>query len=106
MAAGLFPRPIRTRRGEAPVDKASLIGLLVMVVCLGFVAVEVSHGNFGMFWSLEGVLMVGGGSISVTFMAMPMDKMMKVPGYLKRFLFHKGMAAEQVVKIMGEMSEK
>jgi chemotaxis protein MotA len=88
------------------VDKASLIGLLVMVVCLGFVAVEVSHGNFGMFWSLEGVLMVGGGSVSVTFMAMPMDKMMKVPGYLRRFLFHKGMAAQQVVKIMGEMSEK
>jgi chemotaxis protein MotA len=87
-------------------DKASLIGLLIGVGCLGFVFFEVSHGNFGMFFSMEGVLMVGGGSISVTFMAMPMEKMKKVPAYVKRFMFHKGLAADQVVKLMGELSEK
>ena len=95
----------RSTRGP-DVDKASLIGVIVGLACLGIVFVEVSHGNFMMFFSMEGVLMVGGGSISVTFMAMPMDKMKKVPGYMKRFFFHKGMAAEQVVKVMGELSEK
>jgi chemotaxis protein MotA len=88
------------------VDKASLIGIIIGVLCLGIVLYEVSHGHFMMFFSLEGLLMVGGGSVSVTFMAMPMDKMKKVPGYVRRFLFHKGMAAEQVVKLMGELSEK
>ena len=46
-------------------DKASLIGVLIGLVCLGIVFYEVSHGHFMMFYSLEGVLMVGGGSISV-----------------------------------------
>lgn len=87
-------------------DKASLIGLLIGVGCLGFVFFEVSHGNFGMFFSMEGVLMVGGGSVSVTFMAMPMEKMKKVPAYIKRFMFHKGLPADQVVKLMGDLSEK
>jgi chemotaxis protein MotA len=87
-------------------DKASLIGVIIGLTCLGIVFMEVSKGNFGMFFSLEGVLMVGGGSISVTFMAMPMDKMKKVPGYMRRFFFHKGMPAENVVKVMGELSEK
>ena len=71
-------------------DKASIIGLVIGLGCLGFVFFEVSHGNLMMFFSMEGVLMVGGGSISVTFMAMPMDKMMQVPTYIKQFMFSKG----------------
>ena len=61
-------------------DIASLIGLLVGMGCLGYVFFEVSHGNLVMFYSQEGVLMVFGGSVSVCFMAMPMEKMMAVPG--------------------------
>lgn len=87
-------------------DKASLIGLLVGIGCLGYVFFEVSHGQLGMFFSMEGVLMVFGGSISVTFMAMPMDKMMKVPGYIKRFMFHKGMSAFSVIELVGRLAEK
>lgn len=87
-------------------DKASVIGILIGVICLGIVFVEVSHGNLLMFYSLEGLLMVGGGSISVVFMAMPMDKLKMVPGYIKRFLFNKVLAPTQVVKLMGELSEK
>jgi chemotaxis protein MotA len=87
-------------------DIASIIGVIIGVACLGTVFVEVSHGDFSMFFSGEGLLMVGGGSVSVTFMAMPMDKMKKVPGYVRRFFFNKAMAIDQVVKIMGELSEK
>jgi chemotaxis protein MotA len=32
--------------------------------------------------------------------------MLKVPGYIRRFFFNKAMPVEQVVKIMGELSEK
>ncbi len=87
-------------------DKASLIGLLIGFGCLGFVFFEVSHGHFEMFFSMEGVLMVGGGSVSVTFMAMPMDKMKKVPAYIKTFMFSKGMEATKVVETMAMLSEK
>jgi chemotaxis protein MotA len=87
-------------------DIASLIGVLVGVGCLGFVFYEVSHGHFEMFYSQEGVLMVIGGSISVCFMAMPMDKMLAVPGYIKRFMFHKTMPVLEVIKQMSALSEK
>ncbi|GJQ29895.1 MAG: motility protein A [Phycisphaerae bacterium] len=87
-------------------DKASIIGVLIGLGALGFVLYEVSHGQFGMFFSMEGVLMVGVGSISVIFMAMPMEKIKCVPGYVKRFLFHKGMPQEEVVKLIGKLSER
>ncbi|MBL8990125.1 MAG: MotA/TolQ/ExbB proton channel family protein [Phycisphaerae bacterium] len=87
-------------------DKASLIGIIVGAMCLLIVFYEVSHGNFMMFYSLEGVLMVGGGSVSVTFMAMPMDKMKQVPGYVKRFLFNKSQSPSEVIKQMNVLAEK
>jgi chemotaxis protein MotA len=39
-------------------------------------------------------------------MAMPLDKLRKVPAYMKRFMFHKGMDAVAVVQLMGRLSEK
>lgn len=87
-------------------DKSSLIGLLIGASALGFVFFEVSHGNLLMFYSLEGVLMVGVGSVSVTFMAMPLDKVMAIPGFLKAFLFSKGMSIVEVIRLMGVLSEK
>lgn len=87
-------------------DKASLIGLLIGFGCLGFVFFEVSHGHLQMFYSQEGVLMVIGGSISVTFMALPMEKMKAVPGYIRRFMFHKGKGPAEVIQIIAAMSEK
>ncbi len=87
-------------------DIASLIGLVIGLGCLGFVFFEVSHGHFEMFFSLEGVLMVGGGSISVTFIAMPMEKITKIPGYIRKFLFYKSKPTAEVIKQIGAMSEK
>jgi chemotaxis protein MotA len=87
-------------------DIASIIGLLVGLGCVGFVLFEASHGHLAMFYSQEGVLMVFGGSISVVFMAMPLDKLKCLPGYIKRFMFHKGISAADVVKLMSALSEK
>jgi len=87
-------------------DKASLIGSIIGFSCLAIVFLEVSHGNLMMFFSGEGVLMVIGGSISVTFMAMPMDKMKQVPSYVKRFLFQKCMDPVEVVRLMNDLAEK
>jgi len=88
------------------VDKASIIGTVIGLLCLLGVGWLASHGDWMMFWSEKGVIAVFGGTISVIFMAMPMEKLKCVPGYTKRFLFNKGMELAAVVKLMGELSEK
>jgi chemotaxis protein MotA len=87
-------------------DKASLIGVLIGTVCLGIVFFEVSHGHLLMFYSLEGVLMVGGGSISVCFMAMPFEKIKCVPGFIRRFMFQKARDPVETVKSVAALGEK
>ncbi len=87
-------------------DKASLIGVLIGAAALGFVFFEVSHGNLMMFFSLEGVLMVGFGSVAVVFMAMPMEKVKSIPGYLKRFMFHKGMSPVETIQLISKLAER
>ncbi len=87
-------------------DIASLIGSLLGTAILVFVFYEVSHGHFVMFYSQEGVLMVIGGTISVIFMAMPMEKIKCVGGFMKNFLFHKATAAADIIKLLRNLSEK
>ncbi|MBY0113281.1 MAG: MotA/TolQ/ExbB proton channel family protein [Phycisphaerales bacterium] len=87
-------------------DIASIIGILIGSAALGFVFFEVSHGNLMMFFSMEGVLMVGCGSVSVVFVAMPMEKLKQVPGYIKSFLFNKGMNANEVIAAVQTLSDK
>ena len=87
-------------------DKASLIGVVIGFTALFIVFFEVSHGHFAMFFSGEGVLMVGFGSVSVIFMAMPLEKIKAVPGYCKAFLFNKGMATADVIKTVSTLAEK
>ena len=87
-------------------DKASLIGILIGCACLGIVFTHASHGNYLMFYSEEGVFTVIGGSISVVFMSMPMERLKSVPGYLRRFMFHKGRSSGEVVKMLSELAEK
>jgi len=88
------------------VDKASLIGSIIGVIACGWVAFRASHGHFEIFWSEKGVVMVFGGTISVLFMAMPMEKIKEVPGYIRRFFFHKGLSAVDTVKLMTSLAEK
>lgn len=91
---------------DPTVDIASIIGILIGASALGFVFFEVSHGNLMMFFSMEGVLMVGCGSVSVVFVAMPMEKLKQVPGYIKAFLFTKGLPPAECVKIIGQLAER
>ena len=89
-------------------DKASLIGtILGVVVIVGTVGLVLSHGgNIMMFWSLKGVIMVFGGTISVLFMAMPMDKLKQVPGYIKAFMREPSASNGETVTLMATLSDK
>ncbi len=87
-------------------DKASVIGVIIGVVCCLIVGYKASHGDWIVFWSEKGAWMVFGGTTSVVFMAMPMARIKCIPGYIKSFLFTKGKSPIEVVKIMGELGEK
>lgn len=86
-------------------DKASIIGVLIGCSCLGIVAWHGSHGHLMMFFSMEGVFTVFGGSISVVFMAMPMDRLTRVPGYVRSFMFHRGADPVATVKMFSDLSD-
>lgn len=87
-------------------DKASLIGTVIAVACMLGVCWLASHGNWMMFWSEKGVIAVFGGTISVIFMGMPLEKVLQVPGYVKRFMFASGRGATETIKLINSLSEK
>ncbi|MBI4717918.1 MAG: MotA/TolQ/ExbB proton channel family protein [Planctomycetes bacterium] len=87
-------------------DKASLIGVILGLACIVTVGYHASHGHFAMFYSQEGFLTVFGGSVSVVFMAMPMDRLKSVVGYIRRFMFHKSPNPVEVIQMLVRFSEK
>ncbi len=87
-------------------DKASVIGSIIGVIACVLVGWMASHGQFSMFYSEKGIIMVFGGTISVLLMAMPMESLKCVPGYIRCFLFHKGLSAIETVKLMSTLSDK
>ncbi|MCW5768486.1 MAG: MotA/TolQ/ExbB proton channel family protein [Phycisphaeraceae bacterium] len=94
------------RSGGTFMDKSSVIGSILGVLCCGLVGYMASHGNWGMFYSEKGLIMVFGGTISVIFMALPMDRIKQIPGYVKRFLFHKSMPMSELVTLISRLSER
>jgi chemotaxis protein MotA len=101
------PGPVlpETESGST-VDLASLIGSLIGIAACLTVMFKASGGHFAMFYSEKGMIMVFGGTISVVLMAMPMEKLKCLPGYLRRFMFNRGMSAVEVIQLMGKLSEK
>lgn len=92
--------------GDATVDKASLIGSIMMFICCFAVFWMATHGHLIALWSTKGAIMVVGGTIAVLLMAMPMEKLTCAMGYTKVFLFHKGKSPQEVIKIMSDLSDK
>lgn len=87
-------------------DLSSLIGVIIGGIALFLLAYESSHGDFAMFFSMEGVLAVFGGSISVVFMALPLKGVTSIVGYIKRFMINKASDPVDVVKSIVSYSEK
>lgn len=87
-------------------DKASVIGVLIGVICMLAVGWLASHGQWAMFYSEKGLIAVFGGTISVIFIAMPMEKIKCVPGYMRRFFFNRGRPTTEVIQAMATLGEK
>jgi chemotaxis protein MotA len=46
------------------------------------------------------------GSVAAVLMAMSMDRIKMVPGYIRRFLFYKGKSAIEIIKVMSDLADK
>jgi len=87
-------------------DKASLIGSIIMTAACGLVFVMATHGHLEQLWSLKGFVMVICGTIGALFMSLPLERITAVPGYVKRFLFVKSRPPMEVIKLMHQLGEK
>ena len=87
-------------------DKSSVIGVAIGCAALGWVCYRASGGHWEIFYSEKGLVAVGGGTISVIFMALPMEKVTAVMGYMRRFMLHSGHEPVQTVKLMGELADR
>jgi chemotaxis protein MotA len=88
------------------VDKASLIGSIIMAGAVLVVCYMATHGDFMALWSEKGFIMVFIATIAALFMALPLNRVLAVPGYAKRFFFTKGMQPMEVIKLMHSLGEK
>ncbi len=87
-------------------DKSSLVGTLIGIAACTYVGYRASEGKWAIFYSEKGMVMVFGGTISVALMAMPGEKLKRVPGYVRSFLFHKAKSPGAVIKQVVALSEK
>jgi chemotaxis protein MotA len=91
---------------EVLVDKASVIGSVLMFGALGLVFWMATHGDLAALWSEKGFIMVFVGTIAALLMSMPMNRITAVGGYVKRFMFHKAPPLMDIVKTMYELGEQ
>ncbi|MFN7022067.1 MAG: motility protein A [Phycisphaerales bacterium] len=87
-------------------DKASVIGSAMMFGALGLVFWMATHGDLKSLWSEKGFIMVFLGTIAALLMAMPMNRITAVGGYVKRFMFHKATPMMELVKLIYELGEQ
>jgi chemotaxis protein MotA len=87
-------------------DKTSLIGTLIGIAACTYVGYRASEGHWAIFYSEKGMVMVFGGTLSVALMAMPGEKLKRVPGYVRSFMFHKAKSPGIVIKQVVALSEK
>lgn len=87
-------------------DKASIIGSILMFGALGLVFYMATHGDLKSLWSEKGFIMVFVGTIAALLMAMPMNRIVAVGGYVKRFMFHKSMPLMDQVRLIYELGEQ
>ncbi len=87
-------------------DKGSVIGSLLMFICTFVVFWKATHGDLWALYSEKGFIMVIGGTTAVILMALPMDKVMQVGGYMKKYFLFKGQSPIETIKLMNKLGEK
>ena len=86
-------------------DIATLAGLLFGFGAVLWAMYEGTEGHLGAFVSKEGFVLVLGGSIACAAMSLPMHVLKQLPGYLRKYLFHKGAEPTELIKQIVQFAE-
>jgi chemotaxis protein MotA len=87
-------------------DKASVGGSIFMLVIVFWVCFQATHGDLMSLWSSKGFYMVILGSVAAVLMSMPFDRIKMVPGYVRKFIFHKAGSVMETITLMDRLAQK
>jgi chemotaxis protein MotA len=86
-------------------DIATLIGFLIAAGGIIFAMYHGTHGDFSVFYSTEGFVLVMGGALGLGIMSMPMHAVKGLPAYLKKFIFHKDVEPKHLIEQIVQFAE-
>jgi chemotaxis protein MotA len=86
-------------------DIATLIGFCVAAGAIVFAMYEGAEGQFKVFFSSEGFMLVMGGAIGLAIMSMPFHAAKSLPAYIKKCLFHKEVHARHLIEQIVQFAE-
>ncbi len=78
-------------------DFATLIGICLAVGAILWAMYEGTHGHLDAFFSMEGFVLVLGGSFAAVCLSMPLRSILNIFGYLKTWLFAKETAIHEII---------
>jgi chemotaxis protein MotA len=86
-------------------DIATLIGFCVAAGAIVFAMYEGAEGQFKVFFSQEGLMLVMGGALGLGIMSMPFHVARQLPAYIKKCLFHKEVEARHLIEQIVQFAE-
>ena len=86
-------------------DIATLIGFCIAAGAIVFAMYEGAEGQFKVFFSQEGFLLVMGGAIGLAIMSLPFHVAKSLPSYIKKCLFHKEVHARHLIEQIVQFAE-
>jgi chemotaxis protein MotA len=86
-------------------DIATIIGFVVAAGAIVFAMYEGAEGQFRVFYSQEGFILVMGGAIGLAVMSMPFHVAKSLPAYIKKCLFHKEVEARHLIEQIVQFAE-
>jgi chemotaxis protein MotA len=86
-------------------DIATIIGFVVAAGAILFAMYEGAEGQFKVFYSQEGFMLVMGGAIGLAIMSLPFHVAKSLPAYIKKCLFHKEVEAKHLIEQIVQFAE-
>jgi len=86
-------------------DLATIIGFVVAAGAIVFAMYEGAEGQFRVFYSQEGFILVMGGAIGLAIMSMPFHVAKSLPVYIKKCLFHKEVESRHLIEQIVQFAE-
>src|ERR1043165_2444378 len=86
-------------------DIATVVGFFIAAGGIVFAMFHGTEGEFKVFFSMEGFILVMGGALGLGIMSLPMQAAKGMPAYIKKTLFHKEVHAKHLIEQIVQFAE-